>query len=207
VVYDLSAALLTGALDALGQLPPGAAAVWPLLAGLTDGETLWQEGCGALAAARVGTVQALAPSLSPADRRRLAEGRADDVFHALFHRPPRAERDFARTAHRFGLAPFLSRPLPRPPLGGATNRRLAADLLLLAELWLAVGRPPGRGLALSRAARWVDEASYDVPSLARDGNLAVVEALDPASQALIAEWVQAGHLPLLDQLLTEYLGA
>jgi hypothetical protein len=206
-VYDLSPPLLAGDLAGLRLLPPGAAAVWPLLAGLTDGEELWEEGCALLAGAGVRTVQALAPSLSPADRRRLAEGRGDEVFHALFHRPPRAERDFARAAHRFGLAPFLPRPLPRPPLGGAANRRLAADLLLAAELWLAVGRPAGRGLALSRAARWVDEASYDVPSLARDGNLGVIEALDSASQALIAERFQTGHLPLLDELLAEYLGA
>jgi hypothetical protein len=204
-VYDLLPALLAGEVEALGSVPAGAAAVWPLIAGLTDDPGAWQAGCERLAAAGAAAVQAVELSLSPRRRRRLAEGRGPEVFHALFHRPPRPEREFARCAHRFGLTPFLPRPLPRPPLAGAANRRLAAELLLLAELWLALGRPVGQGLAWSRAGRWVDESTYDVEALAREGNLGVVEALDPNSRAAIEERARSGRLALLAELLAEYV--
>lgn len=162
-VYDLLAALLARDLDRLecldrvGEQATRAIAVWPLIAGLTDDPELWDAGCARLAAAGVRTVQAITPVLEPADRRRLADRfgkeREDEVFDALFHREPPAERDFARSAHRHGLAPFLLRPLPRPPVLRIENRRLGGALALLAELWLRAGRPEVQGQAFYVAAR------------------------------------------------------
>ncbi|HVT59736.1 MAG TPA: hypothetical protein VHR45_15215 [Thermoanaerobaculia bacterium] len=216
IVVDLLPALLGDAgrrpgrlgLDALALPPAGAvAAVWPLLPGLTDDPDLWEKGCRRLAAAGVPCVQALAPALSPAERRRLAEGAGAEVFAALFHHPPPSERDFARLAHRHGLAPFLARPLPRPPLLGAGNRRIGGHLELAAELSLRLGRPAEEAQALFRAARWIDATSYDVEALAREGNLGVVAALDAVARRAVAESAAGGEPALLDTLLADYLGA
>jgi len=214
VVYDLLPSLLKagGPHDLGDRLPetlpetlPGAAAVWPLISGLTDAPELWEEGCRYLAAAGITVVQAMTPSLTPAWCRQLAEDRGEETFHALFHRPPRPERDFARAACRAGLSPFLPRPLPRPPLTGAENRRLAGELALAAELWLTLEESVGRGLALSRAAHWVDETSYDVGALVREGNLAVIPEIDAELRPRIAEGLRRGRLSLLDDLLAAYL--
>lgn len=204
-VYDLLPVLLGGDLGALSDLPSGNVAVWPLAAGLTDDPGLWHQGCERLAAAGFAVAQPLPLELSPESSRRLAEGRGDRVFKALFHRTLPSARDFARVAASAGLSIFLPRPLPRPPLGGAANREIAAALLLAAELWLALDRPVGQGLALSRAGRWVDAAAYDVASLAREGNLGVVPELDPVSRAVIEDQVAAGRAALVEELLARYV--
>ena len=94
--------------------------------GLTDDPALWELGCRDLAAAGVRCVQALALTLTPADRRRLAErwGGEEESFDALFHREPRAERDFARAAHRHGLAAFSP---PAAAAAGAGRRPTAGS--------------------------------------------------------------------------------
>jgi hypothetical protein len=192
-------------------LPPAGvtAAVWPLLPGISDDPGLWARGCDRLAAAGVVHLQALAPALGAGDRRRLAEGLAagpgEEVFAALFHRQPPAERELARAAHRHGLAPFLPRPLPRPPLLRAGNRRIAGLLALAAELWLRAGRPVGQAHGLFRAARWLDATAYDVDALSREGNLAVVTALDPLARRLVGEAASGGEPELIGELLAEYL--
>lgn len=204
-LVDLLPALLDGDLDALAGLPQGAAAVWPLAAGLTDDPGFCRQGCQRLLAAGVLLVQPLPLELPPESCRKLAEGRGEQVFKALFHRQPPSARDFARVAAGLGLDVFLPRPLPTPPLGGAANREIAAALLLAAELWLALDRPVSQGLALSRAGRWVDSAAYDVASLAREGNLAVVPELDAASRIVIEEQVAAGRAALVEELLAHYV--
>ncbi|HYO14006.1 MAG TPA: hypothetical protein VE685_12495, partial [Thermoanaerobaculia bacterium] len=155
-VIDLLAALLDRDLGVLRRLPAGSAAVWPLLPGLTDDPALWELGCRDLAAAGVRVVQALSPTLSPADRRRLAErwgvDKEEETFDALFHREPPSERTFARVAHRHGLAPFLPRPLPRPPVHRAGNRKIGGAHALAGELWLRLGKTVEPGKALFRAA-------------------------------------------------------
>lgn len=185
-----------------------AAAVWPLLPGITDDPGLWERACERLAAAGLRCLQALVPAFGAGDRRRLAQGLQDGAFEALFHRrhrEPPPERDFARTAHRHGLAPFLARPLPRPPSPRAENRRLAGLLALAAELWLRLGRPVEQAQSLFRAVRWLDATAYDVDALSREGNLAVVTALDPLARRAVAEAAGGGEPGLVGELLAEYL--
>jgi hypothetical protein len=220
VVVDLLAALLPGgepadsadAADAAGAgaVAGVAAAVWPLLPGITDDPALWERSCQRLAAAGLECLQAVVPALGPGDRRRLAQGQPDGAFSALFHRQqgqPSAERDFARTAHRHGLAPFLTRPLPHPPLARRENRRIAGQLALAAELWLRLGRPVERAQSLFRAARWLDDTTYDAGSLSREGNLGVVMALDPLARRAVEEAAAGGEPAILGELMAEYLGS
>lgn len=204
-VFDLLHILLERDLEALRRLPSGATAVWPLLPGLTDDPGFWELGCRDLAAAGVRCVQALAPSLTPTDRRRLAERwGGEEAFDALFHGPIPAERDFARAAHRHGLEPFLSRPLPSPPAGHTGNRGIGGALALAGEVWLRLGRPVEQGQALYRAARWTDRSPYDLEALAREGNLAVLP-LDAMSREIVAECAAAGESGTLATLLAEYV--
>jgi hypothetical protein len=211
-VYDLLPALLARDLERLGRVPQGPAVsvVWALIPGLTDDPVLWEEGCARLAASGVRCVQGMAPALSPSDRRRLAErwGKEkedeEELFAALFHREPPPERDFARAAWRHGLAPFLARPLPRPPVVRIENRRIGGALALIAELWLRLGRSEEQGQAFFRAARWIDATHHDVEAVVDDGNLAVLP-LDPASRDVVAEMVESGEAALLDELLAAYV--
>lgn len=218
VVFDLTATLLAGGFlardssagasspdsaDVVSRLAAGSAVLWPLIAGLTDRPALVAAGLDALAAAGVAVVQPVVPTLSAADRRRLAEGAGEEAFDRLFHGAEADERAFARAAARRGMAFLLPRPLPRPPLAGAGNRRLAAWLAVAAELWLRLGRSPSQGQAFFRAARWADETGYDLLALAREGNLGVVEALDAASRALIEEAAASGREPALVAELRE----
>jgi hypothetical protein len=213
-VHDLLGALLAAAaggeageegLAALAGLPSGAAVAWPLVPGLTDTAERVEAGLGRLVAAGVAVAQPVTPRLTPADRRRLAAAAPPSAFHRLFHGPDPDERAFAAAAARHGCQGFLPRPLPRPPLGGAGNRRLAAHLALAAELWLRLGRPPGQGQRLVRAARWIDETGYDLAAVAREGNLGVIEALDAFGRELVEEALATGGEPaLLVALRTEY---
>jgi hypothetical protein len=193
-VVDLLPALLAGDPERLAVVPAwAAAAVWPLLPGIAGAADFWDEGCRRLAGAGVRCVQAVTPALAPGDRRRLAERgaaageAAEAAFTALFHRQPPAERDFARVAHRHGLAPFLARPLPARRLPLAENRRVAGLLALAAELWLRLGRPVEQAQTLFRAARWLDTTPYDVDALRREGNLAAIAALDRLARELVEE--------------------
>ena len=206
LVFDLLPALLGRDLARLREVPAGATAAWPLIPGLTDDPALWDEGCAVLAEAGARQVQAITPELSPVDRRRLADrwGQEEGVFEALFHREPPPERDFARAAHRHGLAPFLHRPLPRPPVLRIENRRIAGVLALVAELWLRVGRTPEQGQSFYRAARWIDGTAYDLEALVHEGNLGVLP-LDPGSREIVAELVETGDVGLLAELMTEYV--
>jgi len=208
VVHDLLPTLLDRDLDALAALPPGAVCAWPLLPGLTDPPELVSAGLDRLAAAGAAVVQPAVPRLAAAERRRLAESYGEEAaFDALFHGPPPDDRRLAAAVAARGMAVFLQRPLPRPPLGGAVARRLAGILALVGEVWLRTGRTPSQGQAFFRAARWIDESGYDPEALAREGNLGVVGAVDPMSREVLEEAVASGEEPaLLTELLAEYCG-
>jgi hypothetical protein len=212
VVMDLLPALLTVEPRRWDALLPGEgwegveAAVFPLVPGISDAPALWERVCRRLSLAGVRCVQAMVPALQAGDRRWLAEGRDEAAFEGLYHHGAPVERDFARVAHRHGLAPFLQRPLPRPPLPRGENRRLGGLLALAGELWLRVGRRPvEQAQALFRAARWCDAASHDVAALRRDGNLGVVTALDPVSRNLLAAATDGLQPALIIELLADYL--
>ncbi len=204
-VVDLLGALLGGDLDALGTLAEGTAAVWPLIAELTDGAELRAEGLDRLIAAGVRVVQPVVPDLPPEERRALAEGRDDRVFDALFHGRPPDARAFCREVARRGLGFVLPRPLPRPPLGGASQREVGGLLLLAGDLCQRLGRV-GRGQAHFRAARWTDRTRYDLRVLSREGNLSVIHWLDPASREIVEEWAETGRSGVVDGLAREYVG-
>lgn len=204
-VYDLLGPLAAGDLDRLGALPAGTAAVWPLVAGLTDDPELWRAGCRALAAAGVATAQPVRPALPAADRRRLAAGRDEETFAALFHRPAPDERAFARVAHRAGLAPFLPRPVVAGAAADRTPREPAGLLALAGELTLRLGRGTGRGQSLYRAARLLDRTACDVRALVREGNLSVLPWLDDTGRQVLEEWARAGRSAAVDDLLATYL--
>jgi hypothetical protein len=210
-VFDLLPVLLahlaqtSGDLAPLALLPAGSTAVWPLLPGLTDDPGLWREGGEILAERGVSAVQALAVRLEPGDRRRLVDLGGEGVFDAVFHGELPAERPFARAAHRLGLGAFLPRPLPRPPVLGSGNRRIAGVLALAAELWLRLGRPVGQGQDLYAMARQVDRTAYDLSALAREGNLGFLGWLSGLGREVVGEQAATGGSTLLAALLAEYL--
>lgn len=217
-VYDLLEPLLAGDLDALAALPAGTAAVWPLLAGLTDAEELRDEGVRRLAGAGVAVLQAVSPDLPPEDRRRLFESRPEgdrksaeadeeddeeELFTGIFHAPPPDPRPLARAAYAHGMAPFLPRPLPRPPLQGAAEREAAGLLALAGELHLRLGRlVPSQ--ALFRAARFLDRTHYDLRALAREGNLPVLHWLDDEARRIVQEWAATGRSAAVESLAGKY---
>ncbi|MEM6457615.1 MAG: hypothetical protein AAF772_21180, partial [Acidobacteriota bacterium] len=93
VVHDLLPVRLAdypgAALDAAcAALPRGAWVLWPLVPGRLDAPAEQAAACARLARAGVVGVHPLAPTLRPIDRRRLAEGREEAVFHRLFHAAP-----------------------------------------------------------------------------------------------------------------------
>ena len=193
VVYDLLDALLTENLEVLESLPAGSAVVWPLIAGVSDSVERFDEACRALVARRVTAIYPLTVELSPQVRRRLAEGKDEEIFDLLFHGALPEERAFARRAESYGLTVFSPRPTTVGTPRQKSNRGLAADLALAGEVWLRLGRPEGAGQALLRAARGAESTPYDLKALAREGNLGVLDWLDQASHQLVKDAVLEGE--------------
>ncbi len=202
-LWDPTETLLAGDPGPLAGLPAGAVALWPLVPGVTDREELVTAGLERLASAGVARVLPVVPELAPEERRGLAS--SEEAYRALFHGGRPSERRFARAAHRHGLEPFLERPLPPAPARLASNRALAGHLARIAELWLGLGRPEGRGQAFFRAARWIDREAVDLARLAADGNLGVVAWLEPGARDLVEELAAEGTTGLLAELEREYL--
>ncbi len=205
IVYDLLRPLLAGDLEPLSALPAGANAVWPLIPGVTDSPELWRQGCAALAGSGVACVQPSVVELTAEERRLLAESGGDDVFEALFHGPPPAERDFARCANRHGLPVFVPAPASSGTARQVRNHRLAADLALAGDLWLRLDRSVAAGQSLLFAARRATDTRRDLAALAREGNLGVLDWLDGRGVDLVAEIVATGRTSLVASLLDEYL--
>lgn len=206
VIYDLLEALLEGEIDRLSDLPRGATAVWPLIGGLTDRPDAWDEGCSLLKLAGVRCVQAMLLELKPPIRRRLAEGRDDEVFDALFLGDPPSERDFAAFAELHGLESFMQRPLTGYSPRQIRNRRIAAHLALAGETWLRLGKPVSVGQALFRAARGAEHTHHDLAALVQEDNLTVMNWLDALGAEVVEEIVRSGRSALLASLMEEYLG-
>ena len=188
-LYDLLVPLLAGDYDELAVLPEGAVAVWPLVPGITDDPTRWEEALEVLALRKVAVVQPQTLELNAMARRRLAEGRGDDVFDALFHgRGGFGERSFARHVHQAGLSPFFERPVAACATDRQQgNRAVAAKLALAGELSLRLGHSVAAGQAYFRAARGAETTSHDLRALAREKNLKVLDWLDDRSLRMVEE--------------------
>lgn len=186
VCLDPLPGLLAGHGAAAVTLPAGGVVAYGLIAGRTDSRELLAATAERLAAAGAATLVPLAVELTPRQKRLLA-GDDERAFERLFHGPPPSERAAARVVADRRLTPFFD----RPPLGGRpdrqSNRRLAARLVQIADLWLRLGKAEAPAQELFRAARWIERSEHDLAALARDGNLGVLSWLEgPARRQLEA---------------------
>ena len=204
VVCDILESVLDRDLDRLRELPNRSAVVWPLIAGYSDSEDLWRSAIDLFVAAGVECVQGIVLDLDAADRRRIVDRAGDWGFDALFRGDRPSERDFSRMVAEAGLRPFLPRPLPIRPRWLHDNRRLAEILYLCAEIWLRLDLPEATGQALFTTARRVDSEKHDLTSLCREGNLNIVEWLDPMSREIIEGWSQDQRSTTLESLMERY---
>lgn len=207
-IHDLLEPLLNQETERFLSLPSGAVTVWPLIPGISDHPRGWEEGLSLLAQAGVECVQPVALQLTAIQRRKLAEGRDDAVFDALFHRAGEGlgEREFAVFAHRQGLKVFMDRPPAGLTPRTQSNREIAAALAMAGELWLRLNRSVALGQALFRAARGAESTPYDLRALVHEDNLKVLSWLGDAGRKLVHEHVLLGASSLLTELRAEYLG-
>ncbi len=186
---DLLPALVAGedVVMATALAAGGGVVILPLVAGLCGGPEQWRAIAEAAAAVRVDAVVPMRLELEPLERRRLVEIAGDSAFEAVFHGTPPSEREVAEAVAACGVNVLPTRPLPRPPLRGRGNRKLAGELLEAAELALRLEEPALVPAALFTAGRWVDATSYDVVGLVRDGVDRAVPELQPAAVREILE--------------------
>jgi hypothetical protein len=221
VLWDLLAPALAlatgGALQAIEtvQLPgarPGDVAVFPLVPGVIDDGHLAAV-AAALASSGVTVLQPLPLELDGRDRRALGEAVAEAIgevdseatseasYLRLFHGGTPSPLPVARAAVRHGLLPLLPRPLPRPPLVGAGNLRIAGVLTACGELCLLLGEPETRAQTLLRAGRFAEREGRELAALAREGNLAVLPWLEGEALQVAAEVAGGAEARLWRQLL------
>ncbi len=226
VVWDLLAPALAlavaGAPPATGavQLPgarPGDVAIWPLVPGAADDARL-DAVAAALASLGVTVLQPLPLELGGRDRRALGEAMGEATGEAagemiaeasylrLFHGETPSPLLVAGAAVRHGLLPLLPRPLPRPPLVGAGNLRIAGVLTSCGELCLLLGEPETRAQTLLRAGRFAEREGRDLAALAREGNLAVLPWLEGEALQVATE-VAGGAEARLSRQLLDRLGS
>jgi hypothetical protein len=204
LAIDPLAALLGGSLGDLERVPDGSIAVWPALAGLTDGEDLTQAGLTRLRASGVRTVVPVALELTPSAGRRLTDAFGEHLFDAVFHAGGVDVRRLARAVHECGLE-YMA---PRPQIPGAPypNRTLATLLATIGELSVATSDSPAQAQEFFRAAAWAEETHHDAVALAREGNLAIVPAISERVSAVISEIARGEERPtVLAQLERSYL--
>jgi len=203
VIYDLTELALVSDWGKLSLLPRGAAVVWPLIAGLTDRPEHRRVGLKALAGAGARVAMGLVPALSSEERRRLSTLGDEGTFDSLFHGSEPSRLEFARAAARCGLEPFLPRPPWKQPGRAGRNRELAASLSVVGELLLLLDRPEGHAQAFYSAARRVDTGAQDFQAMAREGNLGIVEWLEPAVRREIDHYAAGSEGGLLQELRAE----
>jgi hypothetical protein len=206
-VFDPLDLLISNRLDELEGIPASSTVAWPLIAGATDDQAAWREALRRLSKRGVSCIQATAYDLEPAEKRRLAELRGDSSFDALFHGESPSENAFARLAADHGFESFM--PWPGGLKGDLLerNRSIAAHLSLVGELWLRTERRESTAQEFFTAARWVDQTSYDVAGLSREGNLEVPGRFEPATRELVTEFVDSGRTDLCDELMLDYTAA
>lgn len=210
LVSDLLAALLAGELDAGATVAAHAVALVPLLPVVSSGEATWLPVLEGLRTRSPRAVLGVAPALSPADRRELVGRLGEEKFEAIHHAerdPAGIERDFARAVASAGLEPFFDRPFPPMPPRAARNREIATALALAGELWLALGRSEGEGVAMLAAARHGEATPRDLAALAREGQLGLLRVFSPLARRLVEELAERGRSSLLEELRAGYLGA
>src|SRR6185436_16003011 len=100
-----------------------------------------------------------------------SEATSEASYLRLFHGETPSPLPVARAASRHGLLPLFPRPLPRPPLVGAGNLRIAGVLTSCGELCLLLGEPETRAQTLLRAGRFAEREGRELAALAREGNL------------------------------------
>lgn len=203
-LFDPLASLLDCELAPLDILPPGSTVVWALVAGITDDPDLCRRGLDTLARRGVERVLPLAPELEPRQKRQLA-GADERAFARLFHGDPPAARTFAGLAAAAGLATRFDRPEAPAGTPRSGNRRVAARLAQIADLWLLLGRPEADAQELFRAARWIEDADHDLAVLDREGNLGVLGWLSCKARKQVEASLAAETPPLLNELEAEYL--
>jgi hypothetical protein len=209
IVWDLLAAALDGREGSIafaGVKAGGrSAALWPLLPGLGD-EVRIASLASAAAAAGVEALQGAPVELTARERRELGDTLEESRYLQLFHGEPPTATLVARAAARHGLAPILARPLPRSPLRGAANLRIAGFLAECGELCLLAGETESRAQTLLRAARFAERGEHDLAALAREGNLGVIPWLEGEARDVVVE-AASGAEPLLRRELLDRLGA
>ncbi len=203
-VIDPLELLVTGALEALSEVPTESIVAWPLIVGVTDHAESWKDALGRLSRSGVRCVQATEYDLEPIEKRRLAELGNDTAFDALFHGDRPSERSFARVAASLELAPFLARPANGKSGFVARNRSIAAHISLVGELWSRNQHSESGAQRYFAAARWVDQTRFDVSALCREGNLGVASQLDTDARELVDQFVTSGRSDLCDELMRDY---
>jgi hypothetical protein len=186
VVMDLTSVALAQDGRSYRADAGASAAALPLLPGGPSGPRLAAL-ADAIAAAGVEALVGVPVELDPRRLRALGGELPEDRYLALFHGAVADLGDVARAAAAAGLAALPERPLPRPPLRGAGNLRVAGALALAGELCLRVGGSEPRAQALLRAARFAERESVDLVALAREGNLAVLPWLDAEGRRVVAD--------------------
>jgi hypothetical protein len=170
------------------KLASADAAAWPLL---PEGLAPLSVALAALRGVAVPALQVVPLELDPRQLRELGEGLPEARYLALFHGGAGEVPAAVRETLDAGLRPLLTRPLPRPPLRGAGNLRLAGLLAIEGELALRLGAAEPGAQALLRAARFAERAPHDLEALAREGNLGVLPWLEGAARLLVESAVEA----------------
>ena len=205
-IYDLLDLLVDDDWARLGRVPPASIFAWPLVPGLTDVESRVVSGLGRLSECGARAVIPIVPDLSPGGRRRLADRCGDAVFETVFHGGRADPRDFAASCRKVGLDFLPQRPATPvdSPVSRHFERRLAAELSLIADLLIDREDSESRAQSFYRAARWLETATYDVRSLVRDGNLSIVPWMTAEIRTVTEELARGGQRSsLLDHLARE----
>ena len=179
------------------------AALYPVIAGLSDRSDAVAEASRWMQCAGLRAVRVVSLRPDPEALRRLGSGLPQDDALALFHAGDPDLRQVERQMRSRGLEVWRARPVPQ---GAAVGRRRAVSGVLcrIGEAWTALGRAESAAQEFFVASRWLDETNLDIDALVREDNLRIVDRVGASAAAEIAEWIQTGHSALLEELEREY---